>query len=709
MRVRVLAAGALGGGAHLELEVGAGQQTLRWLATAACARLAARRGAGRRGRGARAPLRVGRGGTAVCEPPRSTQRRRRRGRAGEPPGRYVPQGVLAGDGAALDVDTVLSEVAGDGDELAVELGDGPLAFTTRCGGRATHAGAAAGQKQQQRGLQQCHRRRRRRSWEGRPRSPPPLACADGPPPTPSAWLEELDLAAEGLAGLEEPGGDGAGLARVREVLLQHAGALQALFLLSACDGAGTLDAAHRLSLPQLKAFLLAAKATGAALPPERLDEVVAAVQAAPGALARKGGGSAPGGARLDLADFMLTLVAVAHMRFEAESFAAGGGGGGGAPLVAKLLSLLQDCVAPNIFPDLARRLEKLRGALTPPALALLRKGRRLTQAALERCQVRRVRAPKLEVDARHVARHLTRWGLLGGGELSPAELAAAVVFAKHAPPGGGAADPARFVLCAQPLALDVAEFERLLAGVALLQARRRKRCYEEVLGELLDGLYRRAGVLPPPSGSGAPPAPAAAAALDNAPAGRGMQLFPHAPDDAEADGLEGLTFVPMVFTTTRAAGLAAPARPALAFEAGAGCWWDAPPPAVVGVGPPAGGSGDGGAPAPCRALETQQSWPRVASAPARPSASASSDGHELAAGAAGGSGAAKRHSSAPSSAAAAAAAAAAATAQPRRASGARRVRLAPRPASGSLDSLAVLHLELPAAVGALASRHTGQL
>jgi hypothetical protein len=55
----------------------------------------------------------------------------------------------------------------------------------------------------------------------------------------------------------------------------------------------------------------------------------------------------------------------------------------------------------------------------------------------------------------------------------------------------------RFELHAQPLALDYDEFERLLLGLALLQARVRKRVYafDDVLGELLDSVYKKAGVL----------------------------------------------------------------------------------------------------------------------------------------------------------------------------------------------------------------------
>lgn len=54
----------------------------------------------------------------------------------------------------------------------------------------------------------------------------------------------------------------------------------------------------------------------------------------------------------------------------------------------------------------------------------------------------------------------------------------------------------RFVLHSQPLALGYDEFEKLLLGIATLQARLRKRSdVDEQLGELLDLVYRKSGVL----------------------------------------------------------------------------------------------------------------------------------------------------------------------------------------------------------------------
>lgn len=65
-------------------------------------------------------------------------------------------------------------------------------------------------------------------WEGRPKSPPLSWDGAGSEAVvpPSAWLEELNLAAEGLAKLQEQSeqqDSEPSLGRVKEVLLQHAG------------------------------------------------------------------------------------------------------------------------------------------------------------------------------------------------------------------------------------------------------------------------------------------------------------------------------------------------------------------------------------------------------------------------------------------------------------------------------------------------------
>eukprot|EP00879_Flechtneria_rotunda_P027528 GHRR01029494.1.p1 GENE.GHRR01029494.1~~GHRR01029494.1.p1 ORF type:complete len:381 (+),score=140.39 GHRR01029494.1:430-1572(+) len=347
----------------LDIHCGQGQQILRWLAYSACAQLAYRRG--------------------------------------ETLGRYVPQTVLSKDGTVLDADLVLSEVVFDQDELFVEYSEGPIAFRTR--------------------------------WEGRPKTPPLSWENAGQEAvlSPTTWLEEMDLAAEGLAGLQDAEQQDAAagandLARVREVLLQHAGALQMLFLLYTCEASTPIDAIHRMTLPQFKAMLQAAKVTSNTLPPDKLDELLAAVQNSQGALTRKGH-TQSNTSGFDLADFIVALVHVAHTRFAAESFFTGPSN---TLLSTKLLSMLQDCIFVHLFPELQRRVDKLRSSMTPAAQALLRKGRRLTEQVLERCQIKRVRSRVLQVDMRYVAKHLQRWGLLGK-EFTLPELAPVIIFAKQ--------------------------------------------------------------------------------------------------------------------------------------------------------------------------------------------------------------------------------------------------------------------------------------
>lgn len=72
---------------------------------------------------------------------------------------------------------------------------------------------------------------------------------------------------------------------------------------------------------------------------------------------------------------MMLVAALASLlcRFSAESFTTGPSN---TPLSTKLLSMLQDCIFAHLFPELQRRVEKLSSAVTPPAQALLRKGRR---------------------------------------------------------------------------------------------------------------------------------------------------------------------------------------------------------------------------------------------------------------------------------------------------------------------------------------------
>ena len=46
-------------------------------------------------------------------------------------GRYVPQSVQTKDGNPLDIDIVINELFGDGDEIYVEYSNGPMPFRVR--------------------------------------------------------------------------------------------------------------------------------------------------------------------------------------------------------------------------------------------------------------------------------------------------------------------------------------------------------------------------------------------------------------------------------------------------------------------------------------------------------------------------------------------------------------------------------------------------
>ncbi len=96
----------------------------------------------------------------------------------------------------------------------------------------------------------------------------------------------------------------------------------------------------------------------------------------------------------------------------------------------------------------------------------------------------------------------------------------------------GGCEPEHFVL--QPLQLELGyeQFERLLLGASSLMytAKKKYEAFEEFLGEVMDGVYRRAGVLLPAQqprqgaggGAGAAAAATTTPAAGQAPAGAGQ-------------------------------------------------------------------------------------------------------------------------------------------------------------------------------------------
>ncbi|GLC43541.1 hypothetical protein PLESTM_001484500 [Pleodorina starrii] len=430
----------------IDLYCGEGEQILQWIGYAACSRLAYKRG--------------------------------------EVYGRYVPQSVNNKDGQPLDVDIVVNEMFNDGDELFVEFSNGPVPYKVR--------------------------------WEGRPRTPP-FRWGDGVEVLPphDTWLRELDLKAEGLGALIEPDlmrADAAvaekDLEKVKALLVQYAGAVQMMFLLQSADGSTNSTTSGEqlgnLTLPQFRSAMATAKVITPRFTPERVDEIFTSVATAETTLARKVEAKS-GVSTFDLLDFMLALVHLAAHRYATENPSQAAYN----HLSVKVTALFRECFAASTFPELQRRLERFSPALNNSnAMLLLRKGRKLTEQTLDTCQLKRTRGAPVRVDLRWLCNHLAKWAMLGR-EFNLQELALIAVFAKQR-----STDPETFVLHPQPLEYDYDQFERLLLGAAWTTFNNRKKAapgggggggggagadggggFEEFLGETLDNVYKRAGVL----------------------------------------------------------------------------------------------------------------------------------------------------------------------------------------------------------------------
>mmetsp|Transcript_2579 Transcript_2579/g.4376 ORF Transcript_2579/g.4376 Transcript_2579/m.4376 type:complete len:436 (+) Transcript_2579:107-1414(+) len=409
----------------VDLYCGEGEQILQWVGYTTCARLAYKRG--------------------------------------DVYGRYVPQSVSNKDGQAQDIDIVVNEIFADNDEVFVEYSNGPMPFRVR--------------------------------WEGRPRTPPFKWGEQGEllPPH-DTWLTDLNLRREGLDTLVEPDVINADpgllekdLQKTKELLMNHAGALQMLFYSQSAEGATGGDQLGQITLPQFRGLMAAAKAVTPRFLPERIDEIFTNVATSPHTLARKVDNKS-GVSMFDLLDFMIAVIYVAHARFLAENPSQASY----QQLSFKLLTLFRETFAVHSFPEITKRLIKFEPAVNNMAAGiLLKRGRRLVEQTLDTCQLKRVRSAAVKVDLRWLCTHLQRWNLLGR-DFNLQELVNIAIFAKQT-----SADPEKFVLHPQPLEYNYSEFERLLLGIAWLVYTTKKKgeAFEEFLGETLDAIFRRAGVL----------------------------------------------------------------------------------------------------------------------------------------------------------------------------------------------------------------------
>eukprot|EP00899_Mesostigma_viride_P028531 jgi/Mesvir1/8863/Mv02758-RA.1 len=419
-----------GGGGVVEQQVpiqcGAGDQILRWLAYVACARLSYYRG--------------------------------------DVMGLYVPQAVLTADGSVQDVDTVLSEVFDDGDEVFVEYGTGPEAFTAR--------------------------------WEGRPATPRFLWGANmGQEDKSGDLVASLDLRHYGvdkLLGEQVPSNSAIAmeeaLASVKTVLAEHAGALQGLFQYYERRAGKHPKDYDIMNLDDFRNLMLDARVTTERFPASVLDECFI-VQAGGGM--RKGGKEVIKGKLLQLHEFFVACIQVAAAKYQLGLENAGWGYG---ELHQKLQALVTECLYPHLAPPLTHLLCVFEAAVTPKTMAIMKKGRKLTEQTLNACKLKRVATVEgiSRLDLKHLAVNLERWGIMPA-QLDASTLGLMALFAVNEN-----AEVQKFPLRMHPLQLDCNAFEKLLLALSYHLHKRADSgtpFSEAAVGEFLSFVYSKAGAL----------------------------------------------------------------------------------------------------------------------------------------------------------------------------------------------------------------------
>lgn len=382
---------------------------------------------------------------------------------GDVPQMYVPQSVLSMEGMILDVDTVINELYVDGDGLYVEYSSGPEAFKSR--------------------------------WEGRPNTPPFQWGEEGiVGPSDHEWLEELDLKAYGVDKLvnedlvaQNPAALEQDLHATKEVLKQYAGGLQAIF--KYYESQGDIDARDldRMNLSQFRSLFLDSRVTTdsfkSAMIDENFQKTLDALQAAN--LTSKKHEHAY---VINLQEFMIGLIYVANAKY---AMGLEGPGHGYSELSVKLTHVLTDFVFANVAPGITERLKSLEAAITPNSQLLLKKGRRLTEQTLDSCQLRRVASAERRLDVKYLTTHLKKWELVDK-HIDLNTCMQLLLFAKHQE-----YEVTKMELKKHPLEVNYDEFERLLLAIAyhMYKAQQRDEPFEEYLGEMLDDIYKKAGVL----------------------------------------------------------------------------------------------------------------------------------------------------------------------------------------------------------------------
>ena len=357
------------------VDCGNGEQILRWLAFAACDRVAHL--------------------------------------ANLPAGTFVPQAVMTREGIVEDVDAMVRSRFADGDGVAVRFSRGPEAFTTRWEGRPTTPPVSETPPASSRevtGDEPANETLLRAAQTDAE------ACCRA---ASVAWLaERLDFDAFEIGALL---GDPAAssrtdalaeeLAAARAALLAHAGGLQALFKLYESDGGVEMRDVDKMNLEQFRRFMVDAKAIEFGPQTVTAADVDACFNEA---LRKKGGEKEQKGVAktLDAIAFLIAVFRVAAKKYDLAVIKAPDVG------FAELHRRLDHFVEAHVHEFLCGAFEEMHEDLAcafadEEARAEMRKARRRIAQTMKMCMPRRPPGAEWSVYVHDLTKNATEWGVLG--------------------------------------------------------------------------------------------------------------------------------------------------------------------------------------------------------------------------------------------------------------------------------------------------------